>query len=48
MSVVEGLSECFKALSSREKSNLMFHFKRGTNIICGDDAHRWVLSDGYC
>lgn len=36
------LVAAFRALTPRQRGNLLYHAERGTPIFCGDNAMRWA------
>lgn len=39
------LVQCFRALTKRQRSNLLYHAKNKTKILCGEDANRWAYAE---
>ena len=44
MTTIDALTTAFRALTRKQRANLLWHAENGTVICCGEDAFVW--SDG--
>lgn len=46
MTHIDALATAFRALSSRQRANLLWHAEQGTTILCGEKANSWADGKG--